>query len=311
MEKKKATVPIALAFKQAPPSAVDAGSEFSFSALLNWPEGISRHGARFLVRDGGRTLHEGALGEPTPEDGSVSLTLRAPDDVGEHRLTLILESAEEDGERAEGALPFVLTTLPHETSLAVWDIPSPVVRSARFEIKAGAKCSAACGLAGKIIEMRDESGKLIGSGALGETPLPGTTALFFTAIALKAPRKLALHNWTASFAPSELKLPHGGTTSRFSFITVAEPAHSVSVKVVHKETKAPIAGAQVRIGVYRAQTDASGSARVRVPKGAFPLVVTRPGYKMPERSIEVAKDIRVRIAAEKLPPEDPFALWTA
>jgi hypothetical protein len=151
----------------------------------------------------------------------------------------------------------------------------------------------------------------MGSGALGATIVPGTAGLSFTAIALKAPRKLALHNWTASFAPSELKLPHGGTTSRFSFVTVPEPAHSVSVTVVHKETKAPIAGAQVRLGVYRAQTDDTGSARVRVPKGAFPLVVTRVGYKMPERSIEVAKDVRVRITAEKLPPEDPFALWTA
>ena len=49
---------------------------------------------------------------------------------------------------------------------------------------------------------------------------------------------------------------------------------------------------------------------MRVPKGAFPLVVTRPGYKMPERKIEVAKDVRVRIAAEQLPPEDPHALRT-
>ena len=213
-------------------------------------------------------------------------------------------------EKAEGALPFSLKTVPHATSLAVWDVPSPVVRNTKFEITAGAKCTSACALADQIIEIRDEAGALMGSGALRDTPAPGTTALVFAAIALKAPRKRALHAWTASFAPSELKLPHGHATARFSFVTVAEPEHSVSVKVVNRETTEPIAGAQVRLGVYRAETDEGGAARIRVPKGTFELAVMRPGYKMPERKIEVAKDVRVRIAAEQLPPEDPFALWS-
>jgi len=311
MSKEKVTLPIGLALKETPPSAVDAGAEFSFSVLLKWPEGVSRKDATFCVREGARTLHEGPLPEADAEDGRVRFGLRAPDEVGEHRLMLVVASVEDDKKRAEGALDFAVTSVPHETSLAVWDVPSPVVRNSRFEIRAGAKCTSACALAGKVIEIRDEAGKLMGSGALGDETLPGTTALAFTAILLKAPRKQALHSWTASFAPSELKLPHGAAMSRFSFVTVAEPEHSVSVTVVNKETKEPVAGAQIRLGVYRAETDASGAARVRVPKGKFPLVITRPGYEMPERSIEVAKDVRVRIAAEKLPPEDPYALWTA
>jgi hypothetical protein len=311
MKQEKPTALIGLALTQPPPASVDAGAEFSFSALLKWPESVSREGSTFLVREGDRTLHEAALPEPASDDGSVRFVLCAPDEVGEHLLTLVVASTEQANRRAQGTLDFVLASVPHETSLAVWDVPSPVIRNARFEVKAGAKCTSACVFAGKIIEIRDESGKLMGSGALGESTLPGTTALSFTSISLKAPRKHALHSWTASFAPSELKLLHGSAMSRFSFITVAEPEHSVSVTVVNKETKKPIAGAQVRLGVYRAETNASGAAKVRVPKGAFPLVITRPGYKMPERHIEVAKDIRVRIAAEKLPEEDPYALWTA
>ena len=309
MKQEKATAPIGVALKGVPPASVDAGAEFSISALLTWPETVARDGATFSVSEDNRTLHEAALPE-SAADGSVSFTLRAPDEVGEHRLKLIVASGEKAAERAEGALDFMLTSVPHETSLAVWDVPSPVVRNARFEVKAGAKCTFHCALAGKVIEIRDESGKLIGSSALGEATLPGTTALAFTTISLKAPRKRALNSWTASFAPSELKLPHGSAASRFTFVTVAEPEHSVSVTVVNKETKKPIAGAQVRLGVYRAETNESGAAKVRVPKGAFPLVVTRPGYKMPERKIEVAKDVRVRIAAEQLPPEDPHALRT-
>lgn len=301
---------ITLAFVQAPPTSVDAGASFSFSVAPAWPKGSKHDGARYALQESERRLEAGTLPMPA-EDGSVTLTLRAPDETGEHRLSLVVTSDVREGyEPAEGARPFVLTTVPHETSLAVWDIPSPVVRNAPFEIKAGAKCSSACALTGKTIEIRDEAGTLIGSGALGDTILPGTTALAFTAISLKAPRAIGLHMWTASFAPSELKLAHGSATSRFSFATVAEPEHSVSVKVVHKETKAPIAGAQVRLGIYGAETDASGSAIMRVPTGAFPLVVARTGYKMPQRTIKVAKDVRVRITAETLPEPDPFALWS-
>ncbi len=306
----KGALEITLAFKQEPPTSVDAGAAFSFSIAPTWPRGTKSEGARYALYEGDRKLQARTLPKPA-EDGSIVLTLRAPDETGEPRLTFFVMSSKHEGhEPAEGALPFVLKTLPHETSLAVWDIPSPVVRNAPFEIEAGAKCSSSCALAGKIIEIRDESGKLMGSGALGETPVPGTTALSFTAIALKAPRKLALNNWTASFAPSELKLAHGSATSRFSFVTVAEPEHSVSVKVVHAETKAPIAGAQVRLGIYGAETDAAGAAIMRVPKGAFPLVVARPGYKMLQRTIKVAKDVRVRITAETLPEPDPFAPWS-
>jgi hypothetical protein len=310
MDKRRLPSPIDIALKTALPSAVYAGAGFSLSAVVKWPEGISREGAIFVVKDAKRTTAEGVLPE-IADDGSVTFALRAPDDVNEHHLRLVVASADSDEERAEGVVPFVLKTVPHDTSLAVWDIPSPVVRGARFKLKAGAKCAASCRLSSRVIEIRDETDTVMGSGVLADAVLEGTSALYFTTIALKAPRKLALHEWTASFAPPELKQPHGGATSRFTFMTVAEPEHAVSVKVVNKQTKEPIAGAQVRIGVYRAVTDESGAAKVAVPKGKFPLIVTRPGYAMPERNINVAKDVRVRITAEKLPAQDPFALWTA
>jgi hypothetical protein len=297
---------IRLALTQAPRESVDAGSAFSVSVVPTWPKGVASAGARYALRAGERAWESGAL--PGPEkDGSVALLLHAPEEVGDHRLMLVVTSTKPD---AEGTLSFSLRCVPHATSLAVWDVPSPVVRGAAFEITAGAKCTSACALSGKVIEIRDEDGALMGSGALGDTPAPGTTALAFTTIALQAPRNCALHSWTASFAPSELKLPHGHATSRFSFMTVAEPEHSVSVKVVNKETKEPIAGAQIRLGVYRAETDEAGTAEIRVPGGKFELAVMRPGYRMPERKIDVAKDVRLRISAEKLPPEDPFALWS-
>ena len=302
---------IGLAFHKALPQSIDAGAEFSFSVLLSWPQGIALKGATYRVAHGEKTIQAGGLPEPA-EDGGIQFTLVAPADIGEHRWTLAVAAAgNEASERVEGSLPLILTIVPHATSLAVWDNPSPVIRGALFEAKVGAKCSASCGLGGRRIEIRDDSGKLMGSAALGDSTWAGTTSLYWTTIQLKAPRKQGLQVWTVSFTPADSHLPHGGTASRFSFVTVAEPEHSVSVKVVSKQTKAPIGGAQVRLGLYRAVTDETGSAKLGVPAGEFPLVVTRAGYEMPERSIKVLKDVRVRIAAEKLPEEDPFAGWTA
>jgi hypothetical protein len=308
---EKSPIAISLAFAKAPPASIDAGMEFSFSISVAWPEGIAQDGAAYHVQDGKKAIQDGDLPKPG-EDGTIVFTLTAPEETGEHRWALIIESAaNKKGERIAGSLPFTFNTIPHATSLAVWDTPSPVVRGAKFEVKVGAKCTSACGLAGKLIEIRDEIGKLVGSGTLSGDTVPGTTGLYWTTVTLKAPRRLKLHGWTVRFAPAELKLPHGGASSRFTFITVAEPAHSVSVKVLNKKTKVPIGGAQVRLGLYRAVTDEKGAAKVRVPKGEFPLIVTRAGYEMPERSIQVSKDLRIQVGAEQLPEEDPFAAWTA
>jgi hypothetical protein len=311
MADDKTPAAIGLAFAKAPPVAIDAGTAFSISVSLNWPEGADRAGAIYRVVTGEKPVVAGELPEAA-EDGGFAFTLAAPEVVGEHRWVLVVASAANaKGERIEGSLPLVFSTIPHATSLAVWDTPSPVVRGEKFEVKIGAKCTAACGLAGKGVEIRDEAGKLMGSGIIGEATVPGTTGLYGAVVTLKAPRKLKLHEWIVSFSPVELKLPHGEATSRFTFIAVAEPAHSVSVKVVDKKTKAPVAGAQVRLGFYRAITDEKGAAKVRVPKGEFPLVVTRVGFEMPERRLLVSKDLRVQVGAEQLPEEDPFAAWTA
>jgi hypothetical protein len=307
MTETAAPAEIGLALITPPPPSVEAGMMFALSVQLRWPDTLARPSATYALRSGERTVDAGLLPEGDG-NGSIEVKLRAPDQVGEHRLTLVVAPSSEAAR--EAALPFVLNTIPHATSLAVWDVPSPQVRNARFEIKAGAKCSALCDLAGKVIEIRNDAGELMGTGTLGETVLPGTSALYFTTIALSAPEALGLQGWTASFAASELKLPHEGATSRFTFVTVAEPEHSVSVKVVNKETKEPIAGAQVRVGVHRSVTNETGAARLDVPKGTFPLVVTRVGYAIPERQLTVEKDVRIRISAEKLPEEDPFALWS-
>jgi hypothetical protein len=301
---------IGLSFRETPPLSIEAGTAFACAVSLDWPNEIVPKDARYILRNGADVLQHGPLPGPNSER-SVALALRAPHEIGEHHLTIVVTGEERGGgNTVEGALPFCLTTVPHDTSLAVWDVPSPIVRGAAFEITVGAKCSVSCALAGAVIEIRDESDRLMGSGVLGDGALSETSALHATTIALKAPATCALHFWVASFAPCALPLPHHHATSRFSFVTVGEPEHAVSLKVVNRETRAPIEGAYVSLGVHRAVTDRMGTAKLFVPKGAFPVVVTSAGYKAPERTIKVAKDVRLQIAAEKLPEADPFALWS-
>jgi hypothetical protein len=306
---KKSPLPIGLTMKTPPPETVDAGAEFSFPVTATWPEAVRRENATYLVREGESIIHSGPLPE-AGADGEIEFKLRAPEQVGQHALTLEV-AYEHEGGGMKGALPFVITSVPHETSLAAWDTPSPVVRGTSFALKAGAKCTSSCPLSGRTVEIRDEKGKLVASGALGDAAWEGTTALYWTTLSAKAPKKLGLHAWQVGFSGAELKLPHGAATARFSFVVVPEPEHSVRVMVIDKATKAPVKGAQVRLGLYRAVTGENGAVRLEVPKGEFPLVVTRAGYEMPESRVAVSKDVRVKVAAEALPEENPFAMWTA
>ena len=305
MDKRTSTLPIVLTLKTAPPETVDAGAEFSFAVSIAWPQGVRAKDATHRIHEGEKLLRSGLLPQSSA-DGQNTFKLNAPEEIGAHALTLEVTTAE-----AEGSLAFAITTVPHETSLAAWDIPSPVVRGTGFALKVGAKCTSACALEGKPVEIRDEKGKLMASSALGAAAWEGTAALYWTTVSAKAPKKLGLHAWSVGFSGAELKLPHGAATARFSFVVVPEPEHSVRVTVIDKATKAPVKGAQVRLGLYRAITGENGAVRLKVAKGSFPLVVTHARYEMPESRVQVSKDVRVKVAAEAIPEEDPFAMWTA
>ncbi len=55
----------------------------------------------------------------------------------------------------------------HKTSLAVWDVASPLVIGRSAKIKVGAKCSAGCQLTGHEIEIHDQTGITVARAGLG------------------------------------------------------------------------------------------------------------------------------------------------
>ncbi len=129
---------------------------------------------------------------PAAGDAAVAaarhITLKAPLQVGAHVWRLSCAAHESGNWHHDASLVRVaVRTLPLETSLAVWAIPSPVVTGQPFTIKVGAKSAAGCKLTGGRIAVRDEAGAVLASDVLGDTPWPGTSALYWSELTLVAP----------------------------------------------------------------------------------------------------------------------------
>jgi hypothetical protein len=196
----------------------------------------------------------------------------------------------------------------HETSLAVWDIPTAAAGES-FAVKIGAKSSAGCTMAGCWVEVLDGAGAMAASGRLGEAPWPGTDALSWTEIELSAPAEPGRAGFSVRFDAEQLDEPHRSAALAFNVPVVARPEHTVTVKV--RANGAPIEQALVRLGPYRGITDAAGVAAVKAAKGQYELVVWKAGYDAPTMPLTVEADAAVQIEARTLPEDDPDSHWTA
>jgi hypothetical protein len=246
---------------------------------------------------------------------SAAIMLKVPPHVGEHVFRVVLAAHEiADTRYPETALDVPVSARPQATSLAVWDVPSPVVAGARFTIKAGAKSTADAALAHCPVEICDHTGAVVAHGTLGDTPWPGTEALYWTGLELIAPEREGVATWSVRFEASELDLPHEGAATQFSIAVTPPPEHTLNVQVVEQATAAPIADAELRLvesrlGAYRGTTGPSGRAEIALPKGRYELHVWKTGYEAPPRPIEIDTDAFLRVEALAVPEEDPDARW--
>ena len=302
---------ITLAFKDPVPESVEAGVNFSLTVTVSSEAGCDLSGTPFKIVALDNTVVSGELPRLSEDNrDSAEITVAAPEQIGEFEWTLVLPAHEAAGIcYREAALTFSFRTNPHATSLAVWDNPSPIVVGETFRVKVGAKCSAACALKGKEIEIHDDTGAVVATAALGETPWEGTTALYWTSVEMAVPTDQGSFSWSVRFSGAELRLPHGGASASFSFLAVTRPEHEVFVRIVEKDTADPLPNAQVRLGVYRATTDDRGLARFAVSAGTHTLYVWKAGYEAPARTVDVSQDAHVQVEAAAFPEEKPFAFW--
>lgn len=325
MVKDKA-YPIELDVSEPLPAVVDLGAEFLLDIAVTTTSGRDLAGAAFKVSQGEKIVAEGVLpeilrhdpnsDEHDPRNGPIDtrdrarITLVAPRAIGSFEWIFVIPAQEIGGiAHEEASLSFSFQTGEHTTSLAVWDAPSPIVAGEKFIVKVGAKCSACCSLKGRQVELRDDNNSVVAIGTLAQEPWPGAEALYWTALEVTAPETEGFFQWPIAFSPRDCELPHQGASATLSFMTVAPAVHDVSVAIVERETALPIGDAQVRLGYHRAATDESGVARFKVAPGKHRLFVWKASHAVPERIVEVERDLAITVEAEALPKQDPYAFW--
>ena len=301
-----------VALGRPPAAEVDAGTDIVLTIKVACPYGCDLRGrvVNVMAPDGAVVAGSGLANFTDNANETTEFAFTAPDEVGEYSWTLVFPKHEAEGVvHEEGSLPITVKTLAHDTSLAVWGVPSPIVIDHPFRVHVGATCSAGCDLKGKEIEICDETGASIARGKLGESPWDGTRALYWTEVDVVAPAREGATSRSIRFAPTELRLPHGGASARFGFETVKPPQYSVTVKVVQKDAGTPVEDAQVRLGVYFACSDQTGLARVATAQGTYSLDVLKTGYEALSRVLDVNGDVTVEVEVAIIPPENPDAYW--
>ena len=327
---EKPTWPVELDIVEPRPSVVDMAAEFSLTLAITTAPEKDLSGARYLVFEGDREVGQGVLpairrhdpnsDDYDPRNGPVDtrdqacLKLVSPRGEGEFTWKIVLPAQEVAGALFQEAMVgFSFKTSQHRTSLAVWDVPTPVVSGETIRFKVGAKCSAGCDLSGHRIEILDEATNPVACIDLGNEALAEAEGLYWAEVSAAVPANPLLDHslvrWSAGFAARDLELPHADGNMQFNFMTTPPPQHKVCVTVVETETHAPVADAQVRLGVFLVATDASGSAQLIVPTGRQRLFVWEAEHEIPEQYLDIDGDIEIVVQAKTLPKEDPYDRW--
>jgi hypothetical protein len=193
----------------------------------------------------------------------------------------------------------------HQTSLAVWDVASPVVAGRRAALKVGLSCPSGCDLTGTGIDVYDETGTRVGGGRLGPVPWPATTALHWVELDVAAPNEEGDHSWSIqaiAAGPS-----HEQVTAVVRFVAVRPPEHHVTLEVIQNDSGVPVAGVEVRLGRFRSATNDAGIAHVEVPGGTYEVCAWKIGYNLLSSTVHVAGDTTVHLQVAMTPePEQPY-----
>jgi hypothetical protein len=192
----------------------------------------------------------------------------------------------------------------HGVELTVWDVPSAVVVGERFKVAVGVRCSAGCDLGDRALSIFDQEGRRFGTVKLGHDVWPGTEALYFAEIEALAPQEAGSCQWEVRVADSDFELPHASGSFPVCVRVVSAPECEVTVSAVDREQQTPIKGARVVMHPYRAVTDESGIAKVKVSRGHYDLLVSGSKYLPVCTSIEVTADVITSVALEADQPEE-------
>ena len=176
----------------------------------------------------------------------------------------------------------------HALQLTAWDAPSAIGAGERFRVAVGVRCPAGCNLGGRELGLFDQAGSRVATVKLGRDIWPGTEALYCAEVEAKAPLTAGSHRWQARI---EGLRPHAVGSFPLVVRVVSAPECEVTLRVLDRESQDPIRGACVVMHPYRALTNESGIAKLRVAKGQYDILVSGSKYMPAAASVEVVADL--------------------
>jgi hypothetical protein len=288
------------------PGEVDAGAELAVTVRVSCPHGCDLRGQNVSIRNqDGTELASAELAELDGETYVTSaLVLQAPLELGGHTYRAFLAVQENGGIlHDESSTEFSFVAMAHPASMNVWGLPSAIAAGGRFRFNVGIKCSAGCRLTGRPVSIFDCDGAQVGGASLHDDVWPGTGALYFAEVEAQAPLTPGDYQWQVETPESDSGAPHVAGSFTFAIKVVPPPDHEVTAEAFDSDKQTPIKGAHVLLHPYRAFTDATGVAKVKVAKGRYSLFVSGFNYIAYQDSIDVAGDVTIR-AELTVEPED-------
>ena len=290
---------------RAIPSEVEAGAQVTIEVRISCASGCRLSGApiEVVTSEGvvvARTQTETA--DTNDAGGVMPLVVTAPNQIGAFVWSAVCPRHEtETGVHEEPErVPLPFATIPHKTSLAVWNVRSPVIAESAVMVRVGMRCSAACRLTGRAIEVVDDSGTTVARATLGETPWMDTDALYWTDLEFRAPASQGVATYRAVTIAGADPC-HEPSTAGFSFRTTGHPEHKVTINVVDKDTGVGVSDVEVRLGLYIQSTDEHGHVTVEVPGGTYDLSIRKDGFGAAPVTVEIAASVSLRVEGIVVP----------
>jgi hypothetical protein len=247
------------------------------------------------------------LRQTTPDFAFATLAFGAPATCGGHVLSVMFPAQRWNGEQfAQAQIALPLEVAPQTASMAVWDVPSPVVVGAPLRFKVGVRSQDALPLAGARIVVLDGDAP-VSEGVLGEQPWGGTTALYWTEIEAAAPANEGAAEWTVNMADLDSPAPHAGCSAAVGFRVAGRPDTALSIVVTDRAGN-PLPEAEILAGCFRGRTGEDGEAVIMTSCGLLDIGVSKDGYVYwtGERCVNGPTRIVIELDGET-PDEDP--LW--
>ncbi len=285
---------------------IDAGCPVTVHVAAACAEGCDLGGQVVSIRDrDGIEMASGVLASGEDDAASVELSFAAPLAAGAHDYVAVLAETSNNGvvHRAPPAA-FTVDAREHQTSVNAWDLPSAVAVGEPFRFKVGVRCTAGCNAAGRPVAVRDAEGNEVAAGVLGDGIWPGTTALHYLEMAAAGPSETGAHLWQIEVPASADGAPHAAGSAAVTLNVVPRPEFEVTIETVDSANQTPVRGARVVMHPYRATSDESGIARLRVARGDYTVLVSGRKHMPVRNRLEVNGNLTTRAELEPEPP--PF-----